>query len=175
LINTTLNIWATVSGFTNLGQVADGGADAGAPEANGGHLGDIRVAAWTINEPTVLAHAFQPGTESIFADGTIAGDIHIDVPRTWVDQPNDSVFDQDIDLFTVVLHELGHALGLGHSNVTGSVMEPIYSGGRRTLHTDDIAGIRSLYGIPELGTAILMALGSIALMRRQQRIGARIL
>ncbi len=44
-INWALNTWAAVSDFTNLGQVADGGVDAGASSAVGGQLGDIRVAA----------------------------------------------------------------------------------------------------------------------------------
>ena len=52
---------------------------------------------------------------------------------------------QQIDLQTVWLHEFGHGLGLGHSNVSGSVMEAVYDGPRRVLHSDDIAGITSLY------------------------------
>ena len=49
------------------------------------------------------------------------------------------------DLETVYLHEFGHGLGLGHSNVNGAVMEPYYEGVRRTLHNDDISGITFLY------------------------------
>ena len=50
-----------------------------------------------------------------------------------------------IDLQTVWLHEFGHGLGLGHSTTTDSVMEAVYDGPRRVLHSDDIAGITSLY------------------------------
>jgi hypothetical protein len=51
-----------------------------------------------------------------------------------------------IDLTTVAIHEFGHALGLNHSPVVGSVMEAFYGGPRRVLHSDDINGITSIYG-----------------------------
>ena len=49
-------------------------------------------------------------------------------------------------LLYVAVHEIGHALGLRHSNVRGSVMWPNAKSGAPTLHQDDINGIRSLYG-----------------------------
>ena len=48
----------------------------------------------------------------------------------------------------IAAHEFGHALGLGHSNVTGTTMYPSVSScnaGNRTLEADDIAGVRFLY------------------------------
>lgn len=147
MIDAALNVWASVSNFTNLGMVTDGGVAPGAPESAGGAQGDIRIAAWEISTTGVLAHAFEPGNEAVFgAGGSIGGDIHLDVNRNWVDDPTDTTADSDFDLFTVLLHELGHALGLGHSRVSGSVMQANYLGARRTLHADDIAGIRAIYG-----------------------------
>ncbi len=148
-IDSVLNVWADASGFTNLGQVADSGAAFGASNAMGGHLGDIRVGAIFIDGAVgsnVLAHAFNPCTNSLCgAGGSIGGDLHIDNGNAWVDDPN-AVF--DLDLFTVLLHEFGHSLGLGHSDVVGSVMEPTYAGARRALTADDLAGIQALYGAP---------------------------
>ena len=49
------------------------------------------------------------------------------------------------DVETVMLHENGHVLGLGHSNVPGAVMQPSYGGVRQSLHQDDIDGVSFLY------------------------------
>jgi len=53
------------------------------------------------------------------------------------------------DVETVYLHENGHVLGLGHSDVQGSIMEAVYDGIRQSLHQDDICGIQTIYGIPD--------------------------
>ncbi len=53
------------------------------------------------------------------------------------------------DLKTTVLHELGHALGLDHTTVSGAVMLAKLSAGqqRRVPQADDIAGMQALYGV----------------------------
>ena len=169
-IGLALDSWAAVSGFTNRGMVGDSGAGFGSAEAAGGHVGDIRVGATTGFSPGVLSHTFQPGTESLFGPGgTIAGDTHINSSFLWAD--NDSA---GFDFLTVVLHELGHSLGLGHSGTSGSIMEPFYAGARRTLHADDIAGITSIYGaptaVPEPSTLFQLGvgLGAVAYRRRHK-------
>ncbi|UCC57868.1 MAG: matrixin family metalloprotease [Candidatus Bathyarchaeum sp.] len=80
----------------------------------------------------VLAHAFYPED----------GRVHFDEDELWT---NDSP-PSGIDLASVAIHELGHALGLAHSNDTNAVMYAYYSGIRRTLTKDDIEGIQYIYG-----------------------------
>lgn len=53
------------------------------------------------------------------------------------------------DLFSVVAHEFGHSLGLGHSKDPNALMYPKYkffeSKGFQLSH-DDLTAIQSLYG-----------------------------
>jgi len=81
-----------------------------------------------------LAHAFFP---------QFGGDIHFDDDELWT---SDSM--SGINLLEVAVHEIGHSLGLHHSNVPDSIMNPYYNGYRQNifLHSDDIEAIRSLYG-----------------------------
>jgi hypothetical protein len=81
-----------------------------------------------------LAHTFYPVPTN---PEPIAGDMHFDADESWA-------IGQDTDIFSVALHEAGHAMGLGHSDRPGDVMYPYYS--RTTgLTADDIAAIRQLY------------------------------
>jgi hypothetical protein len=54
----------------------------------------------------------------------------------------------EYDLDGVMVHEVGHVIGLGHSNVAGATMFPSVSAcnfNNRTLEADDIAGKNALY------------------------------
>ena len=86
----------------------------------------------------VLAHTFYPAPPN---SEPLAGDMHLDDDEDWHTG-------KIVDLFTVVLHEAGHALGLGHSDRPGSVMYPYYRQAAG-LTADDIAGIQELYGSRE--------------------------
>ena len=87
----------------------------------------------------VLAHTFYPSPPN---PETIAGDLHLDDDELWTVDPNQGY--PAVDVFSVVLHELGHALGLGHSDVPGSVMYPYYRSATG-LTPEDIRAIRELY------------------------------
>lgn len=50
-----------------------------------------------------------------------------------------------VDTYSIVLHEGGHFLGLGHSSDPGAAMFPAYSGGLLSINGDDEAGICTLY------------------------------
>jgi hypothetical protein len=90
----------------------------------------------------VLAHAFFP--PPVNPHPGIAGDMHFDEAETWATTHGGG----NIDLLSVAIHELGHALGLRHSSVSEAIMFPTYSGVKRTLASDDIQGIQSIYGEP---------------------------
>ena len=85
----------------------------------------------------VLAHASYPNPyneKQVF--------LHFDDAERWVNSET-----QNVDLLTVAAHEIGHNLGLDHSNDPNALMFPSYSGPHRFLGNDDIAGVQSLYGL----------------------------
>ncbi len=86
----------------------------------------------------VLAHCFYPPPNN----GALSGDCHFDEDERWT--RGDPV--TGIDLDTVALHEIGHGIGLDHSADPGAVMFASYSGARRELRGDDVAGARHIYG-----------------------------
>lgn len=83
----------------------------------------------------VLAHTFYPAPPN---PEPIAGDMHLDDDERWQ-------IGADTDLYTVALHEAGHALGLVHTDNPNDVMYPYYRFGKQ-LSSNDIAIVQSLYG-----------------------------
>lgn len=84
----------------------------------------------------VLAHASFPNP---YDDRGVF--LHFDDDERWVNSNS-----QNVDLLTVAAHEIGHTLGLAHSDDPDALMYPSYSGPHRFLGQDDIAGAQSLYG-----------------------------
>ena len=85
---------------------------------------------------TVLAHTFYPPPNP----EPIAGDMHLNVDEAWS-------LDGSLQLYAVMLHEMGHALGLGHSDDSDDVMYPYYQATQH-LAPGDIRALQTLYAAP---------------------------
>src|ERR1051325_5093141 len=117
----------------------------------------------------------QPGRTRVFfdANGIFEADLAVNPNVARRDPQTGSLVasffstdgaDGSYDLESTFVHEIGHMLGLEHSGIVGATMQPrqgtngtynLPSVNGRTLSSDDVAGIRAVYG-PRSG------LGSIA-------------
>lgn len=129
-------VWAQQTNI-NFVVVGDSGAGIGSGLYQQGSptIGDIRIGGYDYGDASILATAYQPPPVNNFS---LAGDIIFNTGVTYG-------VGTYTDLFTVAVHEIGHALGLNHSTSTTSVMYSGYNGIKSSLTTDDVSGIRAIY------------------------------
>ena len=145
--------WQAASSFFTFTQVPPGSGE------------DIRVVfARTADDPKfgtsggVLADAGYPGTPD-------QGNLRFDSAETWTlgtDPANIKV-----DLLAVALHEIGHILGLSHSNAPGGTMYP-FAVPSTTIDAESRDAINLVYGwrpqefLGDRGTSDRASLGTIS-------------
>jgi hypothetical protein len=131
--------WA-VNSNVNIGVVPDGGQPLGTTGAaqSDPRFGDIRIAS-----KPLTASAVSTAEPFSWSGTTWGGDVLLN-----------SLYNFGIngagqyDLYTIALHEAGHALGIGHdSSSVLSAMYDTYIGARTGLSSEDIANIQALYGV----------------------------
>ena len=147
VIRQAFDAWEAVAGLTFV-EVEDPGVASDGPGAG---TVNIRIGAHEFDGAGgVLAHAAAPASGFFDNDedaiGAEVGDLHFDVAENWelfVDGD-----DSTISFFTTALHEIGHSIGLGHTDVPNQIMDTFYSEDVIELGEDDIAGAQFIYGPP---------------------------
>src|SRR5262245_30553026 len=128
-----LQVWANVSNL-NFHFVSDDGSPQGTPglAQEDPRFGDIRIGGFNMGSG-ILGTGWTPGNT------TTDGDVQLNTAFPF---PIGSI----PDLASVVMHEVGHAIGFNHSLVHPAVMEGGLWGTYPGPYADDIAGVQAMYG-----------------------------
>ncbi len=131
-------IWSQKANI-DFAEVPDGGQRlgyGGYAQQGDPNVGDIRIFGTDLGFP--LAGAFYPPPSN---GSSMAGDIIFNTNQNWD-------IDSTYDLQTVAIHEVGHAIGMAHADLSNpeAVMYSSYNALKQTLSDDDRDGVRSIYG-----------------------------
>lgn len=169
-VTQALGTWSAVADLTFV-QVPEPSGNFGGVTAP-----DIRIGAFAFDDPCCGGAGFGPPGNSAFPD-PLAGDLVLNNQASFTLYPyaeGDPYQPGDFanDLFSILVHELGHTLGLGHPESDGlqgaeslaiMCVDPTCQARthlRRQLGADDIAGIQFIYGAPVPVPAAIWLFGS---------------
>lgn len=146
-ITASANAWNGVGGAAwSFTTGAPNSANTSACGSTSSGLDGVNTVGWAPQSGSILAVTcswYQQSTGNLAV--AVESDMQIDPDWNWT-MTTSSV---GIDLQSVITHEFGHMLGLGHTNVCpGSVMCPTYAAGTlmRIPQLDDANGVISIYG-----------------------------
>ena len=136
LVARALQTWAA-SANLNFTQVADSSSSFNTSGVNEGdpNFGDIRIGGYNFGTTSTIARTYGPPPNG----QTGAGDVELNTGFSFAPGTH-------YDFQSVILHELGHSLGLGESPQPSSVMYRYYYGTHQGLSSDDVEGIQAIYG-----------------------------
>lgn len=194
-IQAALDAWSSAADIQFVQVEESGGLALGAATAGTAVVGHIRIGAFAFapGDFTGAVGYAPPPNGGTTLEGDVIFNINnrFGIPAGAEGEPFDlfpppSFFYLN-DFAGLVAHELGHALGLAHSDETTSLMcgyvGPAFDGGQchwadpdgngqapitRQPKSDDIAGIQHLYGVPEPAAGAAIAAGA-ALLRVLRR------
>ena len=199
-LRSAFDVWSAASGIEFVQITEDGVLPFAAASAGTATVGHIRIGAFAFapgDFTGAVGYAPPPNGGT-----TLEGDLIFNVsnrfglPAGLEGQPFDlypppSFFYLN-DFAGLAAHEIGHALGLAHSNVTTALMcgwvDPGFDGTQchwadpdangqapitRRPKPDDIAGILHLYGVPEPANGAMLSVGLLMLAALPRRARLR--
>jgi hypothetical protein len=145
-IEEALQLWASAAPLHFVEVPDEGGVIAG--NYPDGQFGQLRFRHVYINgpdipgqQPIAKAQAYFP-----YTGGNLAGDVEFDHSDPWQEAGTLPI----PDILGAAIHEIGHTLGLHHTDIADANMYWIFhrfaGPGTGQLFPDDIAGIRAIYG-----------------------------
>ncbi len=130
IVRRAFDAWGGASALS-FTEVSSGDADITLSFESGDH-GDMFPFAGVDG---TLGHAFFPSSG-------IPGVIHLNSEKDWSTDGGGAGF----DLFTAVMHEIGHSLGVEHVSDENAVMSQVFVEPKTGLTLEDVDSIQRLYG-----------------------------
>lgn len=172
-IQAAFNAWSAVANITFEYRL-DSGSAFNSFDFPAGSQPNIRIGAFPMGASSSLSSTLAVGYAPPMNGITAAGDIHLNSNKLF----EIGFAGAGYDLFQVVAHEIGHAIGLGHSDTSSALMYAFYQETFSGPQADDVNGARYLYGaplvspVPEGGTwvaGLLIMVGGLRLWHGRRR------
>ncbi len=134
-----IKAWGIISSGTTNSEAVQGQAPAVISLHTNGH-----ICSGSCLAATLTGYYHQEGNATYIDDA----DIYTNTRFDFTSSREGDGCSGEYDIDGIMTHEVGHVIGLGHSNVSGATMYPSVGAcdfGPRTLSADDTAGKKALY------------------------------
>ena len=134
-----IKAWGIISSSTTSSPAVQGTAPATITLNSNGH-----ICNGTCLAATLTGYYHSEGNNTYIDDA----DIYTNTKHDYTSSKENDGCSGEYDIDGIMVHEVGHVIGLGHSSVSGATMYPSVSAcnyNNRTLESDDIAGKNDLY------------------------------